>query len=230
VNPQMMVARIATANALDSNGVIWPGVVLREKARLFNGKPVFPAHPEKRVGRDPLGHLREVQWVGSDDKGYLCGLIRPEHGRLELLLREAAVAGQPLGLSMHVDARMATQKSQPDVGVVTDVLRVHSVDLVSSPAIAGARILTEASGAPILMNDSRVVTLLEGRPTGHAPGDLAALERRLERIVENLNRKPVAESAVSSALAGWGTQVASDFVAKFQERYGPGPWRIRAAS
>jgi len=235
---QPMVVRIAQGGALDENGHLWPGRVLRKAAPLFEGKPVYPSHPSNRIGIDHWGYLRDVQYLGTDETGYLCGLIQPHDGRIARHLREAAAAGKPLGVSMHVgDATLYRPKGRDDVRVVIDIKSIRSVDLVERPAIPGSRVLTEADGFPIRPDDDRVpLMLLEGRQEAPVSrrDPLAVLEEKLTRLVEAGNRKagarPRLERIVESAVSTWSDQVADGVVEAFKQRYGPGPWRIRSVA
>jgi hypothetical protein len=153
-----LVAKIAQAG-LDENGLIWPGRVLRESAHRFEGRPVYPLH-EARLGGgrhpssiDRWGYLKSVQYLGTDDDGYLAGLVVPHDGRIEMLLREAAGTGRSWGLSAHVGRSQVWRPKEPPEGcpharVLLAFDEVTSVDLVERPAMPGCRILTESYGAP----------------------------------------------------------------------------------
>jgi hypothetical protein len=233
-----MVAKIAQAGVVDGNGLIWPGAVLREAARRFEGRSVYPRHEARlgggRIGSEPWGFLRAVQFVGGDDDGYLAALVVPHDGRIERLLRETTVAGRPWGLSAHIDRavtlapKILPAGAPPNTRVLIRIDEVASVDLVEHPAIPGAGILTEASGVPILPNDGRVapMLLLAGReaapPKSRDP--LAVLDERLDGLAARHERRVALREAVDT----WGTNTADAFVAAFTARYGRGPWRIRS--
>lgn len=133
---QVVVIQPGTAN-----GYTFPEGVLRARAELFNGVPVFADHAKgPRSVRDLVGMLEGAAWSAD-----LPGV----RARLSLLqsaawLRAVIAAGLEHPALVGLSADLWVQHEQQ---TVTDITEVNSVDIVLRPA-AGGRFLAYRTPIP----------------------------------------------------------------------------------
>lgn len=117
------------------NGRLYLPEALQEAAPLYEGAKVNVNHapgamPGVRDYRDRLGVIRQV--VLRPEEGLFADLhFNPKHPLAEQLAWDAEHCPENVGLSHHVEARLARREGQT---VVEAILRVHSVDVVADPA------------------------------------------------------------------------------------------------
>ncbi|NLG50011.1 MAG: hypothetical protein GX552_07875 [Chloroflexi bacterium] len=151
---QVVVIQPGTAN-----GYTFPEGVLRARAELFNGVPVFADHAKgPRSVRDLVGMLEGAAWSAD-----LPGV----RARLSLLqsaawLRAVIAAGLEHPALVGLSADLWVQHEQQ---TVTDITEVNSVDIVLRPA-AGGRFLAHRTPIPEETTmPSDQVHLTTNRPT-----------------------------------------------------------------
>lgn len=158
------------------NGRVYLPQAIQEAIGLYEGAKVNINHtpiptPSPRDYRDRLGVIRQAAFRA--DEGLFADLcFNPKHPLAEQLAWDAEHCPENVGLSHHVEARLARRDGQT---VVEAILRVHSVDVVADPATTqGLFESAEPQPAPLL-------------PPGSQPKDaqaqrIAALEAELARL------------------------------------------------
>lgn len=106
---------------------------VRKAIPLYEGAKVFIDHDRKngeRSFKDRWGTLTNVR---ADDNGELWGDLEylKSHPQTEMILESIERFPDSFGLSHNADGE---DKMQNGVSVVTEIVAVHSVDLVSDPA------------------------------------------------------------------------------------------------
>lgn len=173
------------------NGRQYLPQALEEAIGLYEGAKVNINHtptpaPGPRDYRDRLGVIRQAAF--RPEEGLFADLcFNPKHPLAEQLAWDAEHCPENVGLSHHVEARLARRDGQT---VVEAILRVHSVDVVADPATtqglfesAGLSAFGTASAEPPLVS----FLSAGGQPAGSQPTDpqaerIAALEAELARL------------------------------------------------
>lgn len=147
--------------AASQNGWTFPPAVLKKAASLFNGVTAFCDHnPLSEAGYGSSPSVRDVVGVISDAKekdGYLHGHLHVSpsaywlSGLLDFAIELKKDGITPPDVGMSADLSFISD----DHNVVTEILRVWSVDVVFDPAAGGDTILRALnSSAPSLENQS----------------------------------------------------------------------------
>lgn len=142
------------------NGRTYSAQSLLKGARLYEGAAVHVNHTgahgeHPRDYRDRIGVIRQVQYRDGD--GLYADLhFNPRHGVAEQLAWDAEQAAKGIGLSHHIDA--VVRRSDGNLEV-EDIVRVHSVDLVTDPATTQG--LFEACQSPHCENEAALSTVRE---------------------------------------------------------------------
>lgn len=116
------------------NGYTYPVSVLQEAMPLYEGAPVFIAHPngreQKRGSRQLSDHFGTLQAVRErqNGKGVYGDLhVKPSHPMAKSVLE--SIAESKFGLSHNAIVLMNEDETE-----VTKILEINSVDLVDDPA------------------------------------------------------------------------------------------------
>jgi len=152
------------------NGRLYLPQALQEAAPLYEGAKVNINHcpgplPTPRDYRDRLGLVRQV--VFRPEEGLFADLcFNPKHPLAEQLAWDAEHCPENVGLSHHVEARLARRDGQ---NVVEAILRVHSVDVVADPATTQG--LFESADLPAFGAASADAGVFGGQSSsGQSPG------------------------------------------------------------
>lgn len=131
---------------LSTNGREYLPAALREAVGLYEGAKVHVNHPAGhpagvRDYRDRIGVMRRVTWRPGE--GLFGDLhFNPKHALAEQLLWDAEHAPENVGFSHNVDAHTSRRADRTQV---ERIVRVHSVDLVSTPATTRGLFEAEAT-------------------------------------------------------------------------------------
>lgn len=132
---QAVVRGVKVLGLVSQNGREYLPTALERAAPLYEGARVNVNHPAgdpraARDYRDRIGSIHEVNYrPGEGLYGDLH--FNPKHALAEQLAWDAEHGGENVGLSHNVEARVSRQNGRL---VVEEIARVHSVDLVASPA------------------------------------------------------------------------------------------------
>ncbi len=170
------------------NGRLYLPTALERAAPLYEGARVNVNHPagDPKAPRDYRDRVGSVQAVTYRPGEGLFGDLHynPKHSLAEQLAWDAEHGGENVGLSHNVEARVSRSDGRL---VVEEITKVHSVDLVASPATT--RGLYEQAAA-------------------EADAETAELRLQVQRLSEELRQAHqwrLANQLVSAARARWST-------------------------
>lgn len=132
---QGIVRGVKVLGLVSRNGRVYLPTALERAAPLYEGARVNVNHPpgdplSARDYRDRVGSVQAVSYRAGE--GLFGDLhYNPKHALAEQLAWDAEHGGENVGLSHNVEARVSRQEGRL---VVEEIIRVHSVDLVASPA------------------------------------------------------------------------------------------------
>jgi hypothetical protein len=129
-----VVRNVKVCGLVSDNGREYPAGTLTRSLALYENTTVYTDHPPRpgqaRGTREAFGVLRNFRFVAADgtraDLHYL-----PKHALTEDVLDDVERRLGIFGLSHNVDARVERRNG---VDVVTEIVKVRSVDLVTDPA------------------------------------------------------------------------------------------------
>lgn len=192
--PARILRNIALSGCESKNGYRYSETALKQASRLYDQKPVFLDHAEKRTEpgarstRDLVGSIVNPRF----EEGRLRGDVRvldTESGRTFLALVEGNSPG--VGMSHVVLAQRSV-----DGAVVERIEDVLSVDVVVRPATTSTFRESEDASSKLARTDSDTSerpaeTLQEVEPEESTPAsdgdcDLAALLTRVEGLLERV--------------------------------------------
>ncbi|QGJ71062.1 Hypothetical protein PBC10988_27650 [Planctomycetales bacterium 10988] len=130
-----VIKRVKLIGLQSHNGRRYLPQALEKAIPLYEGAKVYINHPPRgqelqpRDYRDRLGTLRGVTFGQTGLYGDLH--FNPKHPLAEQLLWDAQHAPETIGFSHHAEGRGYMEEG---VFVVEEIIRVHSVDLVTMPA------------------------------------------------------------------------------------------------
>lgn len=132
---QGIVRGVKVLGLTSRNGRVYLPTALEQAAPLYEGARVNVNHPagDPKGARDYRDRIGSVQGVAYRPGEGLYGDLHynPKHSLAEQLAWDAEHGGENVGLSHNVEARVSRHEGRL---MVEEITRVHSVDLVASPA------------------------------------------------------------------------------------------------
>lgn len=211
------------------NGFHYPSNVLKEATQLFNGVYAFADHtnddeqrvrPERSV-KDKVGRWSEAHYgvatIGGQQVEGVIGKLKVIAPWLRDLLRESVKMGESDFVGVSIDAAGKTKPGAIGgrrVKEVEKILKVHSVDVVTTPS-AGGRLMR------LVASDSERRTVLDPETTGdsqsnvNGSGGVAIAESNGNTIT--MTKEQLAQT-VREAVASLMQEVASPLTAAIKQQ------------